>query len=237
MASSFMRGALIEFTATMLVPLPNVIIFQYNPETISHTFSQRDPQFATDANHTINNPLAVVGMPNETFSFTLLLDSNDDVALGNPIALSTGIYSRLAALELLLWPSGTDSTASLVGTVSAATGAAGAAAGATGAAAAQPQVPVGALPMVLFIWGPGRIVPVRVTGLTVTEKLFDVLLNPTHAEAQISMTVLTPDVLAGLGGPLASVATAAYNYTQLKRQVLALANLANGVESIIGMIP
>jgi len=37
-------------------------------------------------------------------------------------------------------------------------------------------------PTVLFVWGPGRILPVRVTGLSITEKLYDEFLNPTHAD-------------------------------------------------------
>ena len=38
--------------------------------------------------------------------------------------------------------------------------------------------------------------PVRVTALTVTERLYDrALLNPTHAEVQITLRVLTSDEL------------------------------------------
>lgn len=94
------------------------------------------------------------------------------------------------------------------------------------------------VPTVLFVWGPGRILPVRVTGLTITEKLYDpLLLNPTHAEAQISLKVLTPDELNSVTGPLASIARGAYDYSQGLREVLAIANLANAVESAIGMLP
>ena len=39
MAGKFLRGALVEFMATFLLPLPNVIIFQYNPETMTHTWT------------------------------------------------------------------------------------------------------------------------------------------------------------------------------------------------------
>jgi hypothetical protein len=91
---------------------------------------------------------------------------------------------------------------------------------------------------VLFVWGPGRILPVRVTGLTITEKLYDsLLLNPTHAEAQISLKVLTPEELAFVSGPLGGLANAAYTFSQGLRQALALANLANAAESVIGMLP
>ena len=96
------------------------------------------------------------------------------------------------------------------------------------------------MPVVLFIWGPGRIVPVRVTGLTITERLYDSLLNPTHAEAQLTLRVLTPAELSSASQDndvLAGLATAAYTYTFSLRQGLALANLANAAESIIGMIP
>ena len=234
MAGKYMRGALIQFMPTFLVPLPNVIIFQYNPETITHSWTQ--PQSAA----TRGNPLAVRGMPGESFNMQIAVDAGDMIADGSPVAQGiatvSGIYSRLAALEMLLFP--TNSAAdSLLGSVSAAAGAAGAALGG-GSAAADPTVPRSQVPVVLFVWGPGRIVPVRVTTLTITEKLYDGLLNPTHADATLGLTVLTPEELASLGGdPLKSVAKAAYEYSQVLREALAVANLANSVESIIGMLP
>jgi hypothetical protein len=92
--------------------------------------------------------------------------------------------------------------------------------------------------MVLFVWGPGRILPVRVASLEVTETLYDsLLLNPTHAQAQIELTVLTKEELALVRGSLSSVARAASSYMQRLRQTLALANLDNAVESVIGMLP
>ena len=95
------------------------------------------------------------------------------------------------------------------------------------------------MPVVLFIWGPGRIVPVRVTGLTITEKLYNATLSPTHAEAQLSLRVLTPAELDAVTSDsvLGNLATVAYDYTLALRQGLAVANLANAAESIIGMIP
>ena len=63
------------------------------------------------------------------------------------------------------------------------------------------------------------------------------LLNPTHAEAADQSAVLTPDEFKAVTGPLAEVANVAYTYSQGLRQALALANLANAVESIIGMLP
>ena len=80
--------------------------------------------------------------------------------------------------------------------------------------------------------------PVRVTTLTITEKLYDAtLLNPTHVEAQVGLRVLTKEELAYVDGPLGSLAKIANTYSQGLREALALANLANAVESIIGMLP
>jgi hypothetical protein len=237
MSGFVMKGALVEFMPTFLpVPVPNVIVFQYNPETMTHTWTQ--PQPAGAAGTETSNPLAVKGMPGESFSFTIAMDANDEIADGSAptaaLAQVSGIYSRLAALEMLLYPTGAPST--LLGTVSASVTAA-----LTGVATDPVRtVPQSVMPVTLFIWGPGRIVPVRVTGLTITEKLYDPALNPTHAEAQLALRVLTPAELVAASADddvLASLATTAYTYTLTLRQALAVANLANAAESIIGLIP
>lgn len=244
--SVLLKGALVEFMPTFLVPLPNVIVFQYNPESLTHTWTQPEPapppqshppgrSGAGDA-PTQTNPMAVKGMPGEAFSFTIAMDANDEIADGSAataaIAEVSGVYSRLAALEMLLYPS-TGGTGGLLGAVSAA-----AASALTGAGSgATTPVPASTLPVVLFVWGPGRIVPVRVTGLTITEKLYNGTLSPTHAEAQVSLRVLTPAELVAVKDVLGNLATVAYDYTLTLRQGLALANLANAAESIIGMVP
>ena len=237
MSGFVLKGALVEFTPTFLpVPVPNVIVFQYNPETMTHTWTQ--PEAAAPSGTETGNPLAVKGMPGETFSFTLAMDANDEIADGSAptaaLAEASGIYSRLAALEMLLYPSG--KTNSLVGAVSAAIGSVLSGAGSGPAR----TVPRSVMPVTLFIWGPGRIVPVRVTGLTITEQLYDPALNPTHAEAHLCLRVLPPAELVASAtddGVLGNLATIAYTYTLTLRQALAVANLANAGESIIGMIP
>jgi hypothetical protein len=232
-----MKGALVEFMPTFVpLPVPNVIVFQYNPETMTHSWTQPEP--AGTAGRVTSNPLAVQGMPGESFSFTIAMDASDEIADGSAptaaLAKVSGIYSRLAALEMLLYPTGAPGT--LVGTVSAAI-----TASLTGVATDPVRtVPESVMPVTLFIWGPGRIVPVRVTDLTITEQLYDPALNPTHAEAQLSLRVLTPAELVGAAADddvLASLATITYTYTLALRQALAVANLANAAESIIGMIP
>ena len=202
-----MKGALVEFAETFGASTPNVIVFQFNPETLRHTFSQ--PQSASSG----SNPLAVQGMPGDTFSFTMSMEVTDQIIDGNDAAQldarMNGIYSRLSALEMLMFP------------VTAATPGGG-----------DRDVPAFQLPTVLFVWGPGRIVPVRVTSLSITEKLFDSLLNPTHAEATIELRVVTTQELDSLTGPLKAIAQAAYHYTQHKRELLALVNINNAAGSL-----
>ena len=234
MAGKYLRGALIAFSETFPLPIPNVIIFQYNPETMTHgwTPATTAPAGRDAAGHPVNQ-LAITGPPVESFNFTLAMDSNDMIADGDVIetglAEISGVYSRLAAIEMLLFPTAAPG-AGLIGSVSSALG--------ITASAPSRQVPLGNLPTVLFVWGPGRIVPVRVTSLSITEKLYDsILLNPTHAEAQIGLRVLTSDELGFVDGPLKPVAEMASSYSQKLREALALANLANAAESILGMLP
>jgi hypothetical protein len=243
MAGSVLKGALISFQPAGglgLPSLPNVIMFQINPESITHAWTEAAAPQAPSDPKIKYSPLAVTGVPGETFSFTLMLDSDEQIAdtatdpIGAGLASLSGVYTRLAAIELLQYPSNPPS-AGLVGQVSAATSAAG-----LGTSAADSQatsVPESQVPVVLFVWGAFRIVPVRVTALSVAEKLYDSLLNPTHAEATITLTVLTPDELAAVQGPMAGIAQAAYDYTQGVRQVQAIANLGESAASILGMLP
>lgn len=230
MAGKFIKGALVEFMPTFSIPIPNVIIFQYNPEEMTHSWTQAESVAAENSKHE-SNPLAVKGVPGESFSFTIKMDAKDMIADGSPvaegIATVSGIYSRLAAIEMLQFPTQADTGSKLVGAVSAA-----------GAKAAPArEVPVTQVPTVLFVWGPGRIVPVRVTNLSITEKFHDAFLNPTHAEATLGLRVLTPEELKFVNGPLKELAKGAYKYSQTLREGLAVANLANAVESVIGMLP
>jgi hypothetical protein len=236
--SFYLRGALVEFMPTGLIPIPNVIVFQYNPESMSHAWTQPESPSA-GPNGTTTNPLAVKGNPGESFSFTLSLDAADSIADGvasAALAEVSGVYTRLAALEMLLYPASA-TTGGLLGSVTAAVGSAVGAGGSAGGGGVKRSVPADTLNTVLFVWGPGRIVPVRVTTLTVTERLYDTLLNPIKAEVQITLRVLTDDELKHATDTLAGLANAANSYTQGLRQALAVANLVNAGESILGMLP
>jgi hypothetical protein len=242
MSGPFIKGALVGYpAATDFVP-PTVTAFQFNPEKMVHTWSQEAP--AGQPGVEAGNPMAIAGMPGETFQFTIWLDADDD-ALGPQFqlaqaALSSGVSGRLAALEMLLYPiassrGAAQSTGGLLGTVSAAASALGSAVGGS-----TWEVPNSTAPVVLFVWGPQRIVPVRVTTLTITETLYDVLLNPTHAEADMSLRVLTPAELFAASpepGTSAETAQIAYELMLARRRQWAATQAANAPSSIIGMLP
>ena len=156
MAGKYLRGALISFTESFPLPIPNVIIFQYNPETMTHgwTPATTNPVSSTPtASGAPTNPLAITGEPQETFAFSLAMDANDMIADGDAVetglATVSGVYTRLAALEMLLFPTAPPG-GGLIGSVTAALGIGGAPTGPTR------QVPSAQLPTVLFIWGRSR---------------------------------------------------------------------------------
>jgi len=227
---AYMRGALVEFMPTMLIPIPNVIVFQFNPETMTHSWTQPEDVGTEDGN---SNPLAVRGLPGESFTFTLSMDAGEMISSGSEvakgIAYASGINSRLAALEMLQYPTSTTGQ-SLLGTVQGLLS--------SGSGDADRSVPSSQVAAALFVWGPERIVPVRLTSLSITEQLYDSLLNPTHAEANITLRVLTPQEIEYVTpSAVKEIAKAAYYYSLGERQALAALNYANAVESIVGMLP
>jgi hypothetical protein len=240
MAAGFIKGALISFMPTFVGAVPNVTVFQINPESITHQW--KAAQGATAPGQKGGDPLAVKGLPDETFSFTLFMDSNDEIAdidtnpVAGALATGFGLYTRLSALEMLQYPLPVADDG-LVGTVSASVSASGVNVSASGKKTKDTSVPRLQVPVVLFVWGVERIVPVRVTQITITEKLYDTALRPVHAEAQLSLQVLTPDDLVKVGEPMKTLGKIAYFYTQGLRQAEATLNLADSAASILGMLP
>jgi hypothetical protein len=237
---ALLQGALISFPSTggLGPPLPNVIVFQMNPETITHAWTEAAaPQPPPGDTTTHVNALAVTGAPGESFSFTLMLDSDEQQSdastdpVGASLASASGVYTRLSALELLQFPSSSPLSNLVTAAANALTQ------GTSSSASSTQPVPASQVPVVLFVWGPLRVLPVRVTALSITEKLYDEALNPTHAEAQVTLTVLTPQDLATVQPPMGAIANAAYSYTQALRQAQAIANLAESASNILGMLP
>jgi len=79
---------------------------------------------------------------------------------------------------------------------------------------------------VLFVWGPGRVLPVRLTGLAVREQEFDILLNPIRAEVDLSL-----EVLKRL--PSDHPAYGVWQYTEKQMRIVATLQTANNVQSVL----
>lgn len=247
-----LKGALIHFSAPMLIPIPNIIVFQYNPETMTRqlnvwsplereeTFDEQGRSTRSALTEAQQNQLRQPFDPEETFSLAVELDATDALEEGNPIATIAGVADRISAMELLCYPPGPGAIGGLLNvSVNVSLGGGGPLFSLGGAADVVPRRDV---PIVLFFWGPGRIVPVRLTSFSVEEQQYSPLLYPIKARVTIGLKVLDENHLLNIAGDPAQSATveiakACYKFTQAQKEALALANLANSVDSIIGMLP
>src|SRR4051794_19074924 len=112
-----LKGALVQFSAPLPIPIPipNIILFQYNPESMSRSFMAYDPKAPSKAQAGAGGEAAVPLVagdgqpfdPQETFSLSLLLDATDALEAPevHPVAFVSGVADRMAALEMLLYPS------------------------------------------------------------------------------------------------------------------------------------
>ena len=57
-----------------------------------------------------------------------------------------------------------------------------------------------AVPTVLLVWGPERVVPVRVESVSVAETAFDQRLNPIQAKVELGLRTLQESELQAAGG-------------------------------------
>jgi hypothetical protein len=150
-----------------------VITLQYNPQTLS-----RSLQISTIGEGDRLQPLRLKGPPVETITLDAELDATDQLEFPDEHAdaVEVGLYPQLAALETLVYPT----SAQLLANNSLAD---------SGALEIAPME--GPLP--LFVWSKNRVLPVRVTSLSITEDAFDVALNPIRAKVSLGLQVLTVD--------------------------------------------
>ncbi len=157
-----LKGALVSFELPN--PKPAVIVFQYNPDTLSRTLEAQTGGEGADA-------LRIKGAPVETIKLDSELDATDQLEQG---AAATGLHPQLAALEVLIYPKSAlviANTALLnAGTIEIL----------------PPQAP-----FTLFIWGAKRVLPVRLTEFSITEEAYDPQLNPIRAKVSLGLRVLS----------------------------------------------
>ena len=92
-----LRGAIVAIDA--FNPLASVIVFQYNPDTLSRTLTATTGSGAQSVNR--SQPLRLRGAPAEQISASIEIDATDQLETGDAVATSVGIYPQLSALEML----------------------------------------------------------------------------------------------------------------------------------------
>jgi hypothetical protein len=217
------KGALIEYGSDFLGPLPNVVIFQFNPEDLDRQYRiQRRDDGNVPARQTETH--SAFSAPVESFTLNLKFDAADDLDADDPIATVFGVGPQLAALEKMANPAG---GSKLLG---AAIDAIGDAIGAV-TGAARP-IPPEKLPRLLFIAGPTKAMPVEITSLSIKETLFDTALQPIRADVTIGLEVITfppgSDDLIGQG---------ALEYQKTVKDAQAVLNLGKAITGVADVIP
>ncbi len=218
-----LRGALIEYASDFLGPIPNVVIFQFNPETLTRVMQVPQRPLGPTSRETgqAGDP------PIEKITLNALFSAADQLDKGNPLAMTTGIGPQLAALEKMVFPVTTPG-----GLIGAAIDAIGSLLGGGGGSGPTQPIPRQKSPRVLFIWGLTRILPVTIESMTITEQQYDSLLNPVEAQVSIGLAV-TPISKCSDD----SVAKGAMAYTNMATDTLATVNLANTIQLAADLIP
>lgn len=211
-----LRGAFVEFGISLP---PLIVAFQFNPLTISRSRTAtveppRTPRRRGAQNMTLLEAAAdgdmsnvrgkqIVKVNEETLSFDIRLDATDKLDEGDALTEEFGVSPQLSTLELMMIPKGQ-------GLLGAAVSALLGAAGSGFSFVDDAKNP----PVILFIWGRKKVMPVNITSMQIKEEEFSADLNPTRATVSVSLQVIE--------GP-----NAPFVYTKAMKEVMSLLNLAN----------
>lgn len=218
-----MRGALIEYGSDFMGPIPNVVIFQFNPETLSRTVQIPPRPTSGKARETTQAGEVAV----EKITLKASFSAADEFGENKALARLFGVGTRLAALEKMVYPSN-----DLLAAIGAAIGALTGGANPLGGGDPRQPIPREKYPRILFIWGVYRVLPVVLESMSITEQQYDFLLNPVQAEVSITMAVNANDKCSD-----DVVAKGAMTYSSMAKDAQAMANLANTAEQIVELIP
>ncbi len=218
-----MAGAFVQLIPDIVLFTPNIVVFQYNPAKITRGLTPWNPFESSPSAKGAAAPDVSPNPPDEKISFDLFLDAADPAQVDNPINAATGVASRIAAIKKLAKPSEgmlgdlVQSAANLIGAESGI--------------AHRPTVPI-----TFLILGPGLMLPVRLTSLSIEQTRFTGLLYPIHAKVSVQLQVLTPNLFRCREDFISDLAIAAYNLNELQENLLALANLGNAGFDIAGLV-
>ena len=163
-----MKGAIVGID--IFTPIPGVILFQYNPDTLTRRLKAR----TSGQGGNKSEALRLEGAPEETISLDIEIDATDQLEKAESTSVSMGIYPQLSALEMLIYPK----SSVVIANTALLT---------AGTIEVIPPV----APLTLFIWGSNRVLPVGLTDFTITEEAHDVNLNPIRAKVSLSLRVLS----------------------------------------------
>jgi hypothetical protein len=189
-------------------PLASVVVFQYNPETMTRRLDARSSG-GNDVGER-SEPFRLTGPPRETITISVEIDAADQLERADPLAVTTGVSPTLSALEMLLYPK---SSVVVANTALAELG---------NIEVIPPQAP-----LTVFVWGPQRVLPVRLTGFTITEQAYDAALNPILAKVDLTLAILS----------YADLKRTDPGYTlflayQIAKEITATTNAARGVQNL-----
>jgi hypothetical protein len=221
--SRYLRGALVEYGTDLLGPIPNVVLFQFNPETLNRTI-----QIPARPTGRQSRERSQAGEPpTEKISLTAHFTAADQLNDSHPLAIVFGVGTQLAALEKMAFP--VQEGSSLIAKAIDAVG--DALFGGDDDETPTRPIPRILYPKVLFIWGYTKILPVVIDSMTINEKQYDALLNPIQAEVSLGLSVM------GAGNQTDDdIAKGAAEYTAVVKETMAVANLVNTVSQVIEMV-
>jgi hypothetical protein len=221
---------LIEYGSSFLGPLPNIVIFQFNPEQLARTINIPAPPTRRESAGRTRDRGQSAATPTESFTLTAHFSAADDLGAGGALSAVPrvfGIGPQIAALEKMVYPSNI-----IGGAIGAAIDAIGDALGLGGDDAPTKPIPAEKVPRILFIWGLTRVLPVTIKSMSITEQKFDFLLNPVQAEVQIGL-----DVASLASSSKDEIGKGALMYTQTVKEAQAILNLVKAVELAVDIIP
>jgi hypothetical protein len=190
------------------IPIPNVILFQYNPETMTRRLEARSTGGGEGSDR--SEAFRLTGPPKETITFSAEVDAADQLERADPIATVSGIAPALAALELMLYPK----SATILGnTIFAQVG--------------NLEIIPPEAPLSVFVWGRQRVLPVRLTGFSITEEAYDTALNPIRAKLDLTLQVLSTADL-----PTTHRGYSMFMAFQIAKEIMGTANIINSVGAL-----
>lgn len=204
---SVLRGAFVEYGLSLP---PLLFAFQFNPETLTRSRTASYTPAGADGSGTGCREgneaqqracMSQVQVSEESISLTLTLDATDDLNDSRTIAGEFGIGPQLSVLELMIYPKTDQLFGFPIGNLLG---------GSDQFGAAQAKT----IPILLFVWGRKRVMPVVMTSLQITEQEYFPDLNPKRAQVAVQLKVLE-----GFNPP--------YLYSHGWRTALAAMNLAN----------